>query len=85
MKANTEPAITVAAITAGVTAVLALLAAFGLPLTDQQQTAILGVVAVIAPLVVGFIARRLVVPVAKMPEGSSSEPKHAAPPDESGT
>lgn len=57
-----EPAITVASITAGVTAFLGLLAAFGLPLTDEQTSAILGVVAVVGPLVVGFIARRYVVP-----------------------
>ncbi len=57
-----EPAITVASITAAVTAFLGLLTAFGLPLTDEQTTAILGVVAVIGPLVVGFIARRYVVP-----------------------
>lgn len=57
-----EPAVTVASITAGVTAILGLLTAFGLPLTDEQTTAILGVVAVIGPLVVGFIARRYVVP-----------------------
>lgn len=58
-----EPAITVASITAGVTALLALAAAFGLQLSDEQQAAILGVVAVVAPLVVGFVARRYVTPV----------------------
>lgn len=57
-----EPAITVASITAGFTAVLALLAAFGLPLSDEQTAAILGVVAVIAPLVVGFVTRPQVTP-----------------------
>ena len=61
-----EPAITVASITAGVTALLALLAAFGLPLTEEQRTAILGVVAVLAPLAVGLIARRSVTPSAKV-------------------
>lgn len=67
MKNNTEPAVTVASITAAVAAVLALLAAFGLPVSPEQQTAILGVVAVIGPLVVGVLARRFVVPVSKLP------------------
>ena len=58
-----EPLITVATITAAVSAVLALLVAFGIDLTGEQQTAILGVVAVAAPLVVGVVARRKVTPV----------------------
>jgi len=57
-----EPLFTVATITAAVTAVLALLAAFGLDLTGDQRTAILGVVAVLAPLVVATIARGQVTP-----------------------
>lgn len=61
-----EPAITVASITAGFTALLALLAAFGLPLTDEQTAAILGVVAVLAPLVVGLITRSQVTPTANV-------------------
>lgn len=52
-----EPLVTVGTITAAVTAVLAMLIAFGLPVSDDQQTAILGVVAVAAPLVVAAIAR----------------------------
>ncbi|MCX4470437.1 hypothetical protein OOK41_08975 [Micromonospora sp. NBC_01655] len=55
--AATEPLVTVGVLTAAVTAVLALLVAFGLPLSDAQQTAILGLVAVLAPLVVAAIAR----------------------------
>jgi hypothetical protein len=55
--APSEPLITVGAITAGVTAVLALLVAFGLSLSADQQAAILGVVAVVAPLVVSLVGR----------------------------
>lgn len=58
-----EPVLTVGGIGAAAAAVLALLVAFGVPLTDDQQTAILGVVAVIAPVVVAVIARRFVTPV----------------------
>ncbi|MCX4474802.1 hypothetical protein OOK41_31575 [Micromonospora sp. NBC_01655] len=55
--AATEPLVTVGVLTAAVTAVLALLVAFGLPISDAQQTAILGVVAVLAPLVVSLVGR----------------------------
>ncbi|MFE7869776.1 hypothetical protein ACFUYE_05425 [Micromonospora humida] len=55
--APTEPLVTVGVVTAAVTAVLALLTAFGLPVSDDQQTAILGLVAVVAPLVVMAVGR----------------------------
>ena len=58
-----EPALKVATYTAIVTAVLALLTSFGLNLSDEQTAAILGVVAVLAPIVAGFITRRHVTPV----------------------
>ena len=58
-----EPLVTVASVTAGVTAVLALLVALGIPLTDAQQTAILAVVAVVAPLAVAALTRSRVTPV----------------------
>ena len=62
-----EPLITVASITAGVTALLTLLVAFGLDLSGEQQTAILGVVAVVAPVVVALVTRPKVTPNAKVP------------------
>ncbi|GAB3817598.1 hypothetical protein [Micromonospora zhanjiangensis] len=55
--APSEPLVSVGAITAGVTAVLALLIAFGLNISDGQQSAILGVVAVVAPLVAALAGR----------------------------
>ncbi|MEU8220920.1 hypothetical protein AB0C47_34830 [Micromonospora taraxaci] len=57
---STEPLVTVGAITAAVTAVLGLLVAFGLPISDDQQARILGVIAVAAPFVVTFWGRRQV-------------------------
>lgn len=54
---STEPLWTVGSITAGVTAILALLVAFGLELSTEQKTAILGVVAVAAPLIVTMVGR----------------------------
>jgi hypothetical protein len=52
-----EPLLTVGAITAGVTAILALVVAFGFKLSATQAASILGVVAVVAPFVVGIIGR----------------------------
>lgn len=60
-----EPLVTVASITAAATAVIALLVSFGLDLTGDQQTAILGVVGVVAPLVVAALTRSRVTPVGK--------------------
>lgn len=57
--ARTEPVLTTASITSAVSAVIALLVAFGVDLTEAQTTAILGVVAVAAPLVT-ILARRYV-------------------------
>jgi hypothetical protein len=58
-----EPLVTAATITALVTALIGLLVAFGVDLTDDQQTAVLGVVAVVAPLVVALFTRSKVTPV----------------------
>lgn len=63
----TEPVLTTAGITAAVAAVIALLVAFGVELSEVQTTAILGVVAVIAPLVV-ILARQWVTPNDKVVE-----------------
>lgn len=57
-----EPLVTVATITAAVSALLTLLVVFGVPLTDAQQDALLVCAAVVAPVVVGLVARRLVSP-----------------------
>jgi len=61
-----EPVISVGFLGAAAAAVLALLVAFGVDLTDEQQTAILGVVAVAAPIVVAVVTRRLVTPNGKV-------------------
>lgn len=61
-----EPAAILGTITAGVAAVITLAVAFGLDLTDEQTAAILGVVAVVAPLVAAFLTRPRVTPNAKV-------------------
>ncbi len=57
---SVEPLVTVGAVTAAASAALALVAAFGLNLTEDQRAAILGVVGVAAPFVVAWIGRRRV-------------------------
>lgn len=64
---KTEPVITTSLITAAATAIIALLVAFGLPLTGAQQQAILAVVAVAAPLLV-IAARGWTVPASDVVE-----------------
>lgn len=71
-----EPLVTVASITAGVSALLTLLVAFGIDLTEAQSTAILGVVGVAAPLIVAWAARGKVASPATVERirASSQEP-----------
>lgn len=52
-----EPALSRAGLVALATAVVSLLVAFGVPLTGDQRSAILGLVAVVAPIVAGVAAR----------------------------
>lgn len=59
---QSEPALTTGTITSLVAAAVALVVAFGLSLDDKQVIAITGFVAVVAPLVSGFVTRRQVTP-----------------------
>lgn len=60
-----EPALKVGTITAIVSALLALAAAFGLNLSADQTAAIVGAVAVLAPIVAAWFTRGQVTPVVK--------------------
>lgn len=64
---KSEPLVTVATITTLAAAVLGLLVAFGLDLSSERQSAILGIAAVAAPLVVAAFARGKVTPVDVQP------------------
>lgn len=64
--ADREPVWTAGTIVALVTAAVAVAAAFGLPITDDQRTAILSLVGVLAPLAVMLLVRPNVVPVARI-------------------
>ncbi len=59
---TTEPLLTVAGLTALASAIIALAVAFGISLSADQTQAVLGFVAVLAPVAVGFVARRSVTP-----------------------
>ena len=67
-----EPLISVSSIVAAATAVVALLVAFGVPLTEDQKVAILGLVGVIAPVIVALVTRGRVTPNAAVVEGLDS-------------
>lgn len=58
-----EPAVTVASITAVVAALIGALVAFGVDLSDDQQKAILALVAVAGPVIAGLVTRSKVTPV----------------------
>lgn len=60
---SNAPLITTAAITSLVSAVIAVLVAFGVQLTEAQVTALLGLVAVAAPWVVALVGHRLTTPL----------------------
>ena len=66
-----EPAVSVATVVSAVGAAITLAAAFGLHLSADQRTAILGFVTIVAPLVAGVLIRRKVSPVVSTdgPEG----------------
>lgn len=62
---ESEPARTVGGAVGLVAAVIACLVAFGVDLTVEQQTAILGLTSVAAPILSGFITRAFVSPSGK--------------------
>lgn len=53
---STSPVWNAATVSAIVAAFITLLVAFGVPLTEQQNTAIMGFIAVIAPIAVAIVA-----------------------------
>jgi len=70
-----EPLRKAGGVTALVTAVLGVLVAFGLPLSEDQQKAILALAAVVGPMVVAEVGRRKVSPANA--EGDFSKPEEA--------
>lgn len=61
---KTEPLITTGVIVALVAATIALLRAFGVPISEEQQEAIKALLVVLAPILVAIIARSYVTPLA---------------------
>lgn len=62
-----EPVLTAAALASVVSAVLALLIAFGVSLSEVQTAAILGAVGTVAPFALAFLARSKVTPTPPTP------------------
>lgn len=54
---NREPSVIIGAISAAVAAVLVLIVSFGLHITDDQQSAILGVIAPVGLLIASGVIR----------------------------
>lgn len=71
-----EPAITIGTVSAAVAAIIGLAVAFGAPITEDQQIAILGVVAAVGPIVAAVLIRHVVTPVSKIDR--DREPTHRA-------
>lgn len=65
---DNEPAITAGSISALVAAVIGLAVAFGAPVTAEQKEALLGLVAVVAPLAAVLLTRPHVTPTIKAEE-----------------
>ena len=59
--AQREPIVTVASVTAAASAIIAAIVAFGVDLSEEQTAAVMGLVAVAAPLLV-TISRKYVTP-----------------------
>jgi hypothetical protein len=57
-----EPAVTIGAITTAVAAVIALVVAFGVEITEDQSIAILAAIATIGPIVAAYLTRARVTP-----------------------
>lgn len=64
MNTTREPLVTRASIVAIVTAIIGLLVALGVPISDEVKVALLGLVGVAAPIVVALLTRSKVTPVA---------------------
>jgi len=72
-----EPLLTKASWVALVTAVIAVAVAFGLPLTDEQQKALIALAGVLAPVAAAVWARGQVTPVAD-PRDDDGQPLRKA-------
>lgn len=68
---SNEPVLAAGSIAGLVGAVLTLLVAFGVHVTEDQQKAILAVVVLVVPIVAAIIARSKVVPQAKLEQVSA--------------
>lgn len=68
-----EPLVTIGMIAAVVASFIALLRAFGVPISDDQQAAINQFLIAAGPIAVAIIARRYVTPLANPKDANGSE------------
>ena len=73
-----EPLITRASLVALITAVIAVAVAFGLPLTPDQQKALIALAGVLSPIAAAVWARGQVTPVADPRDGDGNPLRKAA-------
>ena len=73
-----EPLVTRASLVALTTAVIAVAVAFGLPLTEEQQKALIGLAGVLAPIAAAVWARGQVTPVADPRDDDGNQLRKAA-------
>lgn len=81
--ARNEPALTAATLTALATAIIGLLVAFNVEITDAQRDAILGFIAAAFPIIImlGGIIRQYVSPTHKVEDAYTAGLEDAQPPD----
>jgi hypothetical protein len=82
MTLQTEPARIISTITAAATALVALLVAFGVDMSEDQRTAILSAVAVAAPIVGGLVIRQNVYSPAAVEKVADRQYEAGKPPTE---
>lgn len=70
-----NPAVILGAITTLVVAVLAALVAFGMDISDAKQSAILAILAAVAPIVLGIVTRGKVYAPANVVAAVSPDPQ----------
>lgn len=58
-----EPVLTAAAIGSALVGILAVLVSFGVPISEDQRVALVGLVGVVAPIVIALFQRKKVTPL----------------------
>lgn len=76
-----EPVISTSLVTSCMTASFAVLISFGLPISQDRQSALLGLAAVVAPVIAALFTRGLVTPVSDPRDADGNTLTPDVPPD----